>query len=43
MRIEDVLKRLRHDARDKRALGDAFERLIRSFLKTAPEYARRFQ
>ncbi|MHB1562637.1 MAG: type ISP restriction/modification enzyme [Leptospirillum sp.] len=43
MRIEDVLKRLRYDARDKRALGDAFERLIRSFLKTAPEYARRFQ
>jgi len=43
MMIEDVLKRLRHDAKDKRALGDAFERLIRSFLKTAPEYARRFE
>ena len=43
MRIEDVLERLRHDARDKRALGDSFERLIRSFLKAAPEYAHRFQ
>ncbi len=43
MRIEDVLERLRHDARDKRALGDSFERLIRSFLKSAPEYAHRFQ
>jgi predicted helicase len=43
MRIEDVLGRLRHDARDKRALGDSFERLIRSFLKAAPEYAHRFQ
>ena len=43
MRIEDVLERLRHDARDQRALGDSFERLTRSFLKTAPEYAHRFQ
>ena len=43
MRIEDVLKRLRHDARDQRALGDSFERLIRSFLKAAPEYVHRFQ
>ena len=43
MRVEDILERLRHDARDKKALGEAFERLTRSFLKTAPEYARRFE
>ncbi|KAA8976139.1 type ISP restriction/modification enzyme [Halospina sp. K52047b] len=38
-RIEDVLQQMREDGADNRILGNRFERLIRNYLLTDPQYA----
>ncbi|MGL5824079.1 MAG: restriction endonuclease, partial [Nocardioides sp.] len=40
--IHDVLDQLRRTALDERDKGDKFERLIRSYFRTDPEWASRF-
>ncbi len=40
--VHEVLGRLRETALDKRDKGDKFERLVVNFLRTDPEWVKRF-
>lgn len=43
IKLEDLLERLWFSARNSTEKGSAFERLIASYLRTAPEFADRFE
>lgn len=43
MNLGDILERFREEARSNRHLGDRFERLIKTYLKTDPYYADLFE
>lgn len=43
MKLEDLLERLSSSATNSTQKGSAFERLMASYLRTAPEFADRFE
>jgi len=43
MKLEDLLERLSSSATSSTQKGSAFERLMASYLRTAPEFADRFE